>query len=76
MERDGYGCCYNPAQPDSIVFSVASYHSGVDTASDMFAQSLESSLLQMRELCRGGQDQVNNGPADTSSRGAGENARS
>lgn len=47
---DGYGCCYNP-QPDFITFSVASFFSCVDTSSDMFVNSLESSLLQMAELC-------------------------
>lgn len=48
---DGYGCCYNPQAPDSIVFSVASFLSCYDTSSEMFTQSLESSLLQMAEIC-------------------------
>ncbi|BFZ18019.1 hypothetical protein BsWGS_21058 [Bradybaena similaris] len=47
---DGYGCCYNP-QPDYVTFSVASFFSCPDTSSDMFANTLESSLLQMAELC-------------------------
>ncbi|GFS06514.1 choline acetyltransferase [Elysia marginata] len=47
---DGYGCCYNP-QADSILFCVASFFSCFDTSSDMFVHSLESSLLQMAELC-------------------------
>ncbi|RUS91027.1 hypothetical protein EGW08_001244 [Elysia chlorotica] len=47
---DGYGCCYNP-QSDSISFCVASFFSCFDTSSDMFVHSLESSLLQMAELC-------------------------
>ncbi|XP_055875750.1 choline O-acetyltransferase-like isoform X3 [Biomphalaria glabrata] len=48
---DGYGCCYNP-KPDHIYFSVATFNSCIDTSSEMFAHSLESSLLQMAELCR------------------------
>nr|BAO00804.1 choline acetyltransferase [Ambigolimax valentianus] len=47
---DGYGCCYNP-QPNHIIFSVASFFACEDTSSDMYANSLESSLLQMAELC-------------------------
>ncbi|CAL1535923.1 unnamed protein product [Lymnaea stagnalis] len=47
---DGYGCCYNP-KPDSIIFSVATFNTCQDTSSEMFAHSLESSLLQMAELC-------------------------
>ncbi|CAG5121005.1 unnamed protein product, partial [Candidula unifasciata] len=47
---DGYGVYYNP-QPDFITFCVASFFSCMDTSSDMFVNSLESSLLQMAELC-------------------------
>ncbi|KAH9512894.1 hypothetical protein Btru_036944 [Bulinus truncatus] len=47
---DGYGCCYNP-KPDHIIFSVAAFNSCIETSSEMFAHSLESSLLQMAELC-------------------------
>ncbi|XP_059143054.1 choline O-acetyltransferase-like [Physella acuta] len=47
---DGYGCCYNP-KTDAIIFSVATFNDCLDTSSQMFAHSLESSLLQMAELC-------------------------
>lgn len=50
---DGYGVCYNPF-PNYIYFCVSSYYSCDDTDSGMFAHSIESSLLQMRELCEQG----------------------
>ncbi|KAL3876632.1 hypothetical protein ACJMK2_034449 [Sinanodonta woodiana] len=47
---DGYGVCYNP-QPDKIVVCVSSFKSCSETSSDFFAATIESSFLQMYELC-------------------------
>ncbi|KAK3601826.1 hypothetical protein CHS0354_041743 [Potamilus streckersoni] len=47
---DGYGVCYNP-QPDKIVVCVSSFKSCPETSSDFFAATIESSFLQMYELC-------------------------
>ena len=47
---DGYGACYNPF-PDCIYVCLTSFRDCPDTDSQMFVFSLESSLLQMRELC-------------------------
>ncbi|GAB6018838.1 hypothetical protein CHUAL_000499 [Chamberlinius hualienensis] len=46
---NGYGVSYN-LQPDKIIFCVSSFFSDDDTNSEMFAMSLESTLLQMSEL--------------------------
>ncbi|XP_067672379.1 choline O-acetyltransferase-like isoform X1 [Haliotis asinina] len=48
--QDGYGVCYNP-HPDYILVTVSSFNSNDDSDSAFFAMSLESSLLQMKELC-------------------------
>ena len=48
---DGYGVCYNP-HPNNIVVCIAAFKSNAETQSDHFALTLESSLLQMQELCR------------------------
>lgn len=47
---NGYGCSYNPYE-NHIVFCITSFNSSDATSSNLFAQSLEGSLLQMRELC-------------------------
>ena len=47
---DGYGVCYNP-HPHNIVVCIAAFKSHAGTQSDHFALTLESSLLQMHELC-------------------------
>ncbi|KAK7112070.1 hypothetical protein V1264_011580 [Littorina saxatilis] len=47
---DGYGTCYNPF-PEHICVVVTSFYDCADTDSQMFAHSLESSFLQMREIC-------------------------
>ncbi|XP_014768157.2 choline O-acetyltransferase, partial [Octopus bimaculoides] len=47
---DGYGVCYNP-HSDYIVAVVTSFRSHSETRSDYFAFTLESSFLQMYELC-------------------------
>ena len=47
---DGYGACYNP-HPDYILVCISSFSSCDDTASHFFAMTLESSLMQMKELC-------------------------
>nr|XP_022319344.1 choline O-acetyltransferase-like [Crassostrea virginica] len=47
---DGYGVCYNP-HPGWILVCVTSFKRHHDTHSDHFAFTLESSLLQMQELC-------------------------
>ncbi|XP_076457596.1 choline O-acetyltransferase-like [Babylonia areolata] len=54
---DGYGACYNPF-PDFICFYISSFRECMDTDSQMFALSLESTLLQMRELCLQGKQQL------------------
>lgn len=47
---DGYGVCYNP-HPNWIQVCVTSFKRHHDTNSDHFAFTLESSFLQMQELC-------------------------
>ena len=47
---DGYGICYNP-HPHNIVVCIAAFKSNAETQSDYFALTLESSFLQMHELC-------------------------
>ena len=47
---NGYGASYNPHK-NSITTCITSFKSSPETDSKMFAQSLESSLLQMHELC-------------------------
>ncbi|XP_067127382.1 choline O-acetyltransferase isoform X1 [Centruroides vittatus] len=47
---NGYGCSYNPLE-NHITFCITSFNSSDITSSNLFAQSLEGSLLQMRELC-------------------------
>lgn len=47
---DGYGVCYNP-HPSWILVCITSFKRHNDTNSDHFAYTLESSLLQMQELC-------------------------
>ena len=47
---DGYGVCYNP-HPHNIVVCICAFKSNAETQSDHFALTLESSFLQMQELC-------------------------
>ena len=47
---DGYGVCYNP-HPDYIVVCVSSFKSSDATDSAFFLATLESTMLQMKELC-------------------------
>lgn len=47
---DGYGVCYNP-HPSWILVCITSFKRHNDTNSDHFAYTLESSFLQMQELC-------------------------
>ncbi|GAB1602931.1 hypothetical protein Ahia01_000573300 [Argonauta hians] len=47
---DGYGVCYN-IHSDYIVAVVSSFQSHSETRSDYFCSTLESSFLQMYELC-------------------------
>lgn len=47
---DGYGVCYNP-HPHNILVCITSFKSHSETRSDYFAYTLESSFLQMQELC-------------------------
>ena len=47
---EGYGASYNPHK-DFILFCISSFKSCGDTQSDFFAFTLESSLMQMYELC-------------------------
>lgn len=51
---DGYGCSYNPCE-SKITFCVSSFNDCPQTSSSKFAQTLEQSLLEMRELCLGQQ---------------------
>lgn len=46
---NGYGASYNPHAND-ITFCISSFMSDDDTNSELFAMSLESTLLQMKEL--------------------------
>ncbi|KAG1659941.1 Choline O-acetyltransferase [Nymphon striatum] len=58
---DGYGAAYN-IQPEHIIFNISAFNDDIDTRADFFASSLESSLLQMRELLtRPNLDNVENG---------------
>ncbi|KAK3595681.1 hypothetical protein CHS0354_026899 [Potamilus streckersoni] len=54
--QDGYGVCYNPL-PDKIIFCVSSFKSCPETSSDLFTATIESSFLQMHELCLSVNDQ-------------------
>ena len=47
---DGYGACYNPL-PEQILVFITCFEQCPDTDPQMFAFSLESTFLQMRELC-------------------------
>jgi len=47
---DGYGVCYNP-HPDYILICISSFKSCVDTMSSEFARTLETCLVDMRDLC-------------------------
>lgn len=47
---NGYGVCYNP-HPNNILVCVSSFHSSSESGSEFFALTLESSFLQMYELC-------------------------
>jgi choline O-acetyltransferase len=46
---DGYGCSYNP-KPNYILFAVSSFKSCSFTKTELFANSLHSSLDEMYEL--------------------------
>ena len=50
MYDDGYGVCYGISE-DVINFSITCYHHCPHTDTEKFARSLESALLDMRELC-------------------------
>ncbi|KAK2489951.1 hypothetical protein MC885_001579 [Smutsia gigantea] len=47
---NGYGTCYNP-QPESILFCISSFHDCKETSSAKFANAVEESLLDLRDLC-------------------------
>lgn len=47
---DGYGVCYNP-HPNKMTVCITSFKSYSETRSDYFGFTLESSFLQMHELC-------------------------
>ena len=47
---DGYGVCYNP-HPQEMVVAITSFNSCGETRSDYFAFTLESTFMQMKELC-------------------------
>ena len=49
---DGYGCSYNPCQ-DRIIFCISTFVDCPETSSSKFAETLEESLLEMRDLCLG-----------------------
>lgn len=52
--QNGYGCSYNPCE-DKIVFCVSSFADCPQTSSSRFAQTLQDSLLEMKQLCLGQQ---------------------
>lgn len=55
---DGYGCSYNPCD-ERILFCVSSFHDCPITSSTRFAKTLETSLLEMQQLCLGrGKDEI------------------
>ncbi|XP_067130229.1 choline O-acetyltransferase-like [Centruroides vittatus] len=47
---DGYGCSYNPLQ-DRILFCISSFKNDTSTDSEKFAQNLQVSLMELKELC-------------------------
>ncbi|XP_067130228.1 uncharacterized protein [Centruroides vittatus] len=47
---DGYGCSYNP-QESRIVFCISSFKNDPSTDSEKFAQNLQVSLMELKELC-------------------------
>ena len=47
---DGYGVCYNP-HPQEMVVAITSFNNCGETRSDYFAFTLESTFMQMKELC-------------------------
>ncbi|XP_023221857.1 choline O-acetyltransferase-like [Centruroides sculpturatus] len=54
---DGYGCSYNP-QEYSIIFCISSFKNNPSTDSEKFAQNLQVSLLEVKELCKSGETAV------------------
>lgn len=46
---DGYGCCYNPRR-DAINFAVSAFNSNPATSAKKFGETLQSSLIEMRDL--------------------------
>ena len=49
---DGFGCCYNP-QNSRLNFAVTSFYECSDTDSDVFVNTLRSTLLDMQKLLAG-----------------------
>lgn len=47
---DGYGVAYNP-RLDQIIFSISSFNNCKETSSAMFAQAVEKSFKEMKDLC-------------------------
>ncbi|XP_067145486.1 choline O-acetyltransferase-like [Centruroides vittatus] len=47
---DGYGCSYNPEE-NGIVFCISSFENDPSTDSEKFAQNLQVSLMELKELC-------------------------
>ena len=46
---DGYGCSYN-LQNDYVIFCIGSFFSCEETSSRLYAESLEESMNQMKEM--------------------------
>ncbi|XP_023221889.1 choline O-acetyltransferase-like [Centruroides sculpturatus] len=47
---DGYRCSYNPLH-DRIVLCISSFKNDLSTDSEKFAQNLQLSLMELKELC-------------------------
>ena len=46
---DGYGCSYN-LQQDFVIFCIGSFFSCEETSSLLYAEALEGSMDQMKEM--------------------------
>ena len=46
---DGYGCSYN-LQSDFAIFCIGSFFSCEETSSMVFAEAIEESMTEMKEL--------------------------
>ena len=72
---NGYGVCYNPHE-DYMFIVISSFNTSDETRSDFFAFTLESSFMQMREMClKTNESAASNGDANRSNCVNGMNAK-